>query len=234
VSRQGPRRRRGDLVVFLGPSLPAAEARSLAPCAVLPPARQGDVRRALRRRPRAIALVDGLFEQVPSVWHREILEALGAGVAVYGGASMGALRAAELAPFGMIGVGTIARWYREGLDDDSAVALLHAGPEDGWRPLSVPLVNVRGAAERARAAGALRPREARALVEAAGRIFYQDRTWPRVLAGLGRRWSPEARARWARFAARGLPDLKAEDARATVRAAARHLRGPAGAGRPRR
>jgi hypothetical protein len=55
------RRRPSDLVVFLGPSLPAAQARKVARCQVLPPARQGDVWRALALRPRAIALVDGVF-----------------------------------------------------------------------------------------------------------------------------------------------------------------------------
>lgn len=190
--------------------------------------------RALRRRPAAIALVDGLFEHVPSVWHREILDALDAGVAVFGGASMGALRAVELEPFGMVGVGTIARWVRQGLADDDAVALVHAGPEHGWRPFTVPLVNVRCAAERARAAGALSAREAAALVRAGAGVFYQDRTWPRLLEALGRRWSRGARERWDRFAARGLPDLKAEDARATLRAAADHLRRRRVAARARR
>src|SRR5205823_8696241 len=71
------------LVAFLGPSLPAAEARGT----VLPPARKGDVWRALvRYRPAAIALIDGVFESEPSVWHHEILDALDAGVRVFGGA----------------------------------------------------------------------------------------------------------------------------------------------------
>jgi hypothetical protein len=134
---------------------------------------------------------------------------------------MGALRAAELRPFGMRGAGTIARWYREGLLDDAEVALLHAGPEHGWRPFTVPLVNVRHAAAVAARRGLLSAREARALVAAAAGVFYQDRTWAAVLTALGRRWSAATRARWQAFAARGLPDLKAEDARATIRMAAR-------------
>jgi len=59
------------------------------------------------------------------------------------------------------------------------------------------------------------------LLRTAAATFYQERTWPGLLAALGRRWSGAARRRWEVFAARGLPDLKAEDARATVRAAAR-------------
>jgi len=220
-----------DLVVFLGPSLPAAEAAALAPCTVLPPARQGDVWRALarRHRPRAIALVDGLFEQVPSVWHRELLDALDLGVAVFGGASMGAIRAAELAPYGMVGVGTIAAWYRQGLDDDAAVALLHAGPEQGFRPFTVPLVNAWHAADRARAASLITHRERLALRAAAGSLPYPDRTWPAILRAAFPAFGAAAQRRWAAFTARGLPDLKARDARATVRAAARFLRRRGGA-----
>ena len=99
------------IVAFLGPSLPAAEAKGFR---VLPPARQGDVWRAIELRPRAIALVDGVFESQPSVWHQEILDAPDAGIPVIGGASMGALRAAELHTMGMRGVGRIFRWYRDG------------------------------------------------------------------------------------------------------------------------
>jgi hypothetical protein len=207
-----------DLVVFLGPSLPAAEARRLAPCRVLPPARAGDLFAVLPERPLAVALVDGLFEAVPSVWHQEVLAALAAGVQVFGGASMGALRAAELQPYGVVGVGRIFRWYRDGvLDDDGEVALLHAGREHAYRPLTVPLVDVRGAALAAVAGGACTDREARALVRAAAEIFYQARTWPAVLDAA--RLSGAARARLRAFLP-GAPSLKAEDARATIAAAA--------------
>lgn len=215
------KRRADELVVFLGPSLPAEEARRLAPCTVLPPARQGDVWRALSLRPRAIALVDGVFEAQPSVWHHELLEALEAGVAVFGGASMGALRAAELAQHGMVGVGRIFAWYRDGVvEDDSEVALLHAGAEHGWRPLTVPLVNVRHVAASARAARVLGRTAARELVEAAGELFYQERTWARVLERVRPRWPESTRAAWEAWFSRGVEDLKRLDALACLRAAA--------------
>jgi hypothetical protein len=215
------RRRRDELVVFLGPSLPAAAARAMAPCMVLPPARQGDLWRALSLNPKAIALVDGVFEAVPSVWHHEILAALDAGVAVFGGASMGALRASELWRQGMVGVGRIFGWYRDGvLTDDSEVALLHAGPEHGCAPFTVPLVNVRHNAALAVAKRVLTRSEARELVDAARAIFFQDRTWERIAAALASRWSTATQRRWARFASIGLEDLKALDARACIGAAA--------------
>ncbi|HZX96697.1 MAG TPA: TfuA-like protein [Myxococcales bacterium] len=190
------------IVAFLGPSLPAGEAQGFR---VLPPARQGDVWRALDLRPRAIALIDGVFESQPSVWHREILDALDAGVPVFGGASMGALRAAELHTLGMVGVGRIFRWYRDGgIIDDAEVALLHADAAHGHRPLTVPQVNVRWSAQQS-----LPPREARALMQASARIFYQERTVPRVLELV----PPRLRARFR------LLDLKADDAREVLKAA---------------
>ncbi|HWT85005.1 MAG TPA: TfuA-like protein [Myxococcales bacterium] len=190
------------IVAFLGPSLPAREAKGFH---LLPPARQGDVWRAIALRPRAIALIDGVFESQPSVWHQEILDALDAGIPVIGGASMGALRAAELHTLGMAGAGRIFRWYRDGtVIDDSEVALLHGGAEHGFRPLTVPQVNVRWSARRW-----LPPRAATALIDASGSIFYQERTVPRVLELVPLRWR-------ARFR---LIDLKAEDARQVLRAA---------------
>ena len=207
------------VVAFVGPSLSHAEARALGAEVALGPARQGDVWRALELRPRAIALVDGVFESQPSVWHHELLDALDEGVAVFGGGSMGALRAAELQERGMIGVGQIFRWVRDGVvKDDAEVALLHADAEHGYRPLTVAQVNVRHAAGQAVLARVLTVAQARALVRASSRIFYQERSWPSVLALL----PAAARARWT-----VTEDLKAADARETIRAAV-----AAGPGRP--
>jgi hypothetical protein len=191
----------GRVIAFVGPSLPGAKVRGVD---VRPPARQGDVWRALEDRPRAIALIDGVFEHVPSVWHHELRAALASGVAVFGGASMGALRAAELHTHGMIGVGQIFRWYRDGvLTDDGAVALLHADAEHGYRPFTVPLVNVMHVAAQRKLG--------RRLVDAASGIFYQRRTWPQVWRAFG-----EDHEAWRR---KHGEDLKALDARACLDAA---------------
>jgi hypothetical protein len=198
------------IVAFLGPSLPAPPNGFT----VWPPARQGDVWRALDKGATAIALVDGVFESAPSVWHREILDALGEGVPVVGGASMGALRAAELWSLGMEGSGRIFEWYRSGaVIDDSEVALLHGDAENGYRALTVPQVNVRWSALEAVRRGEMKRRAALELIEASGRIFYQDRTLARVLPLLPSGFR--------------LLDLKAKDARAVL-AAAKRARPPAG------
>jgi hypothetical protein len=207
-----------DAVVFLGPSLPVREASTILPgAAFLPPARQGDVLRALRRRPRAIALVDGVFESQPSVWHQELRVAMAEGVTVFGASSMGALRAVELAPSGMIGVGSVFRAYQEGrLVDDADVALLHADAEHDHRPLTVPLVNVISQAEAALDARVLGLREARALVEAARAIHYKDRRWPAIFDALG--WPKGKRDAFDAYRRAHPRDVKADDARACLRA----------------
>ena len=110
----------------------------------LPPAGNGDVLRAALRRPRAIALVDGVFERVPAVWHKEILFALSEGIHVYGASSMGALRAAELDRFGMRGVGEVYRAYADGtLEDDDEVAVAHGDADHGFAAVSDAMVDVR-------------------------------------------------------------------------------------------
>ena len=215
MTRRRPRS--GDVIAFLGPSLPASEARALGPLTLRPPARAGDVHAVLAARPLAIALIDGLFDAAPSVWHHELLAAQAAGVQVFGGASMGALRAAELAGHGVVGVGRIHAGYRDGtLRDDDEVALLHASAAHGHRPLTVPLVDVRRAVQEARAAGLVTVREASRLVRAAAALFYQDRTWGRILEAARLRAAAVAALR--RFLP-GAPSQKAEDARATLRAA---------------
>lgn len=182
-----------ETIVFLGPSLPAAEAGRLLPAAmILPPARQGDVYRAVRdHRPRRLGLIDGTFTSVPAVWHREILWAMAeAGVRVYGASSMGALRAAELDVYGMVGVGKIYDAYRLGryapfaepFEDDDEVAVVHGPPEMASLPASLAMVDVRETLAAAEAAGLIGPAVRDRLAAALKRLYFPDRTLGRLVA----------------------------------------------------
>ena len=136
------------VVLFTGPTLSPREACQSVDAVCLPPASQGDVYRAALLRPFAIGIIDGYFERVPAVWHKEILWAMSEGIHVFGSASMGALRAAELAPFGMIGVGAVFEAYRDGaLEDDDEVAVAHAAAEHDYRAGSEAMVNIRATLE---------------------------------------------------------------------------------------
>ncbi|MDP1827316.1 MAG: TfuA-like protein [Archangium sp.] len=202
-------------IVFLGPSLPREEAGRLLHADFRPPARQGDVFHALTARPDVIVLIDGVFESAPSVWHHELLAAQASGIALLGASSMGALRAAEL-PGVITPIGEIARRFVSGeWNDDAAVALLHADASQGFRPLTVPWVNVWATAQAARRAGVLSAAKARALTTLAEAQFYQARTWRSLFDALG--WTEELRERVLGASV----DLKAQDARAVLRAAAR-------------
>jgi hypothetical protein len=172
-----------SVVVFLGPSLPRAEARAVLDAQYEPPARMGDVYASLVAGVETIVLVDGLFHGAPSVWHREILDAITEGITVIGASSMGALRAAELEAFGMIGRGRVFEWYRDGLiDGDDEVALLHASEEGSFRPLSEPLVNMRATLALAEGDGRLSPPETEELIAWAKRLYYPHRSYERLLA----------------------------------------------------
>ena len=203
-----------NTVVFLGPSLPLREAKKILRADYRPPARQGDVFKALESRPDVIVLIDGVFESAPSVWHHELLAAHASGVTLLGASSMGALRATEL-PGVIIPVGEIARRFVSGeWNDDAAVALLHADASQGYRAITVPWVNVYATARAVQRKGFLTAAKAQRLVAAAGAQFYQSRTWDSLFDAL--RWDLELREK-VRF---NTVDLKAEDARACLQTAA--------------
>ncbi len=205
------------IVVFLGPSLPLDQAREILPHAVyLPPAGQGDLLSVVTAHgPRVIVLIDGFFDQSLSVWHKEILFALEKGVWVYGASSMGALRAAETGPFGMIGVGRIHQWYASGeVTDDDEVALWHGEAETGYYNVSQPMVNLRATFLAAREAGVIGPRDCRLLIAAGKELFYQQRQLEAVLAQAARMGlAPDALEAAGAFAREHFVDQKALDAR---------------------
>lgn len=169
-------------IVFAGPSIPREAVEALQMVEWRPPVSQGDVFHAARSAPGVIAIIDGYFEGVPSVWHKEILWAISQGIRVLGASSMGALRAAELHQFGMHGVGQIFESYRDGLlQDDDEVAVLHGPAELGYISLSLPMVNARATIEAATADSIIDQSVAMALLEIAKSVFYQLREWPLIL-----------------------------------------------------
>ena len=169
--------------VFLGPTMPLNLARRTLSANYLPPVRQGDIYRAIRRfRPRMIGIVDGYFHQVLSVWHKEIFFAMSEGIHVLGNASMGALHAAELHAFGMEGVGQVFEAFRDGtLEDDDEVAVVHAPEEIGFVAASEAMVNIRRTLEAASTSSIITATTAQALEAVAKTLFYPLRAYPEIL-----------------------------------------------------
>lgn len=172
-------------VLFAGPSL-FGQTYDAAGLDLRSPARQGDIYRAVRDGAEAIGLVDGVFGFVPSVWHKEILFALSQGVRVLGGASLGALRAAECESFGMEPVGEIARAYASGARfEDADVCLAHAPAEMDFMPLSEPLVDVEASVAQLLDLGLIEGEQAWRWLNAARDLYFADRTVAAMLERAG-------------------------------------------------
>jgi TfuA protein len=208
-------------LVFVGPSLPISKAQAVLPEArYLPPIRRGDLVAALKERPTIVGIIDGQFLHSLAVSPLEIFAAIHAGTTVLGAASMGALRAVEMSRFGMIGVGTIFRWFRDRrlvAEDELAVAY---DPDTG-SALSDALVNMRYAFSRAVAGNVIHRDTRRALIRIARGLYFPDRTYHSTIR-LAEKTVPRIelyRLRlWLRHRS---PDLKAEDALRLLRVAKR-------------
>jgi len=211
-------------VIFAGPSLPPP-APPIAGIEWRPPVRQGDLYLAALSGPAIIGVADGYFEIMPTVWHKEILWAMAQGIHVYGAASIGALRAAELTDFGMQGIGHIYRQFHTGrLTDDDEVAVLHGPAEIDYVQVTDAMVNVRATIDRALQLGVVEPAFAARLVSIAKSLFYKDRTYDAILkAATEQGLAPELVGRFASWLPGGQVDQKRIDASEMLEAITAHI-----------
>jgi hypothetical protein len=208
-----------NAIVFAGPSLPPRLRPAGDPALEWrPPARQGELYRAALAGPRVIGLIDGYFEVVPTVWHKEILWAMAEGIHVYGAASLGALRAAELDAFGMQGIGLVYEAFRDGLiEDDDEVAVLHGPAELGYPPVTEAMVNIRATLDEATKSGIIAPSLAACLQDIAKGLFYKERTYEAVMRSAIAAGLPATALRdFAHWLPEGRVDQKRRDAEAMV------------------
>jgi len=214
-------------IVFAGPSMPPSARPSVAEIDWRPPIQQGDLYRAALERPAIIGVIDGYFELVPTVWHKEILWAMAEGIHVYGAASIGALRAAELADLGMKGVGRIYEEFRTGACiDDEEVALLHGPAEVDYVTLTEAMVNVRATLDCAAELGILDDSAASGFRDIAKALFYKDRTYEEILrTAAARQLRPDALSRFVNWLPQGHVDQKRSDAQEMLREIAAHAAG---------
>jgi hypothetical protein len=212
-------------VIFAGPSLPPAVRPADPVLRWRPPIKQGEIYEALLNRPAIIGIIDGYFEVTPTVWHKEILWAMTQGIHVYGSASIGALRAAELHPFGMIGVGRIFAAYRDGvLSDDDEVAVLHGPEELGYPALTEAMVNVRATLDEAVTEGVLDGWLVARLTEISKALFYKERSWDTILRlASGNGLPPMPLKALAAWLGDGQVDQKGADALGMIAAIRAHL-----------
>jgi hypothetical protein len=165
-------------VIFLGPSLDINEAISILDADYKPPVKRGDLLQ-IPQEVEVVGIVDGLMLTDAAVGHREILSLLDRGVSVFGGGSMGALRAAELADMGMVGVGRIFEEYSSGRVEGDDEVVLSFDPFT-QAALSEPLINLRlnliDACER----GIITPSDTYALIRELKKEFYPRRSYEKL------------------------------------------------------
>lgn len=194
------------IIVFSETTLNADEVSCLAPgTQVLPSAKKGDVLRCLSCNPTAMIIIDGSFDQTPAVWHKEIMQALEQGVRVIGVSSMGALRAAELYPCGMIGFGEIYERYRSlAINDDEEVAV-HFFYHHGEVFSTIALINLRITVENMQ----ISEEEKCKLIDTLKSIHYKNRDWPTIAQLLGYEQTEQLKAHYI--------DVKKNDALACLK-----------------
>lgn len=199
--------------VFMGPSLDVGRARQVFEAEYLPPVKRGDIARLVERSspPRAIGLVDGNFHQNLSISPKEILTALDMGVPVFGAASIGALRAVECAPFGMVGVGRVYEAYRSGkVDADDEVAVLCE--EESHRALTDPLISIRLAIEDAVAGRVFAAATGIEAIAIAKSLHYSERRAMSILTRLRDKVDDHEYEAIERYLLHEAEDAKREDA----------------------
>ena len=216
--------------VYIGPSVSIEDARRILPDALFrPPAAQGDLLTAVESYgATTLVLIDGTFRQSLSVWHSEICYALSRGITVFGASSMGALRGAETAPLGAIGIGTVFEWYRDGfVTGDDEVALAHGEADQSFCKLSEPLVNIRATFRQAVANGRIHQADADQIIRVMKARYFPDRSIPALaedLAAAG--WDPVNIEQARRILRDHYVDIKRDDAIACLEAVKRHLASP--------
>ncbi|MBV8636632.1 MAG: YcaO-like family protein [Candidatus Eremiobacteraeota bacterium] len=203
------------VAVFAGPSLPSEDRPERPDLTYLAPASRHDVLAAAKAYD-VVLLIDGVFHHDLAPSPKECYAST-QHARMFGASSMGALRAAECAPYGFTPLGAIARWYSAGtIDGDDEVAVL-TRPQT-FDALTVPMVNVRYAARLAERRGILSRAAHDSLIDSARSIFYMDRTWQDVYECV----PASARDSFAQIAQRE-GDLKRWDARFALRSVLRFI-----------
>jgi hypothetical protein len=178
----------GPAIVFLGPSLSLAEARSLLAAEYRPPLRRGDLDAIAA--PALVGVVDGVLEPEARLAGDEARRTAVRGVCLFGAASVGALLAMDPSIPGVVsGVGRVVRLIRSGRAGADDVAVLYAARN--LRPLTVPVMDVLCWLDDAVASGRI-PAGIAATALASFRALPMDERVPAAVTHLLRRFCPAA------------------------------------------
>ena len=168
-------------MVFAGPSLSPDLKEKNQNITFRDPVLQGDIaHESDYAKENIFVIVDGYYKSVPSIWHKEILYANNKGKIVIGCSSLGAIRAAEMDSYGMIGKGKIYQWYKENvITRDPDVAVAHGTKEDNYKAYTIPIVNIKASLEFSK--DDIDQRDIEEALNLSREIFFEHRTMPSLL-----------------------------------------------------
>jgi len=204
-----------NIVIYTGLSICFDEAKSILDADYQPPIKRGDIDNLLNNRDdvEIIGIIDGVFHQSPAVSHKEILRALKDNITVVGGASMGALRACELYPYGMIGIGNIFEDYKNGTiesDDDVAVSL----DPTTYEQLSDSWINMKYNFNKAQKDNILSQEDVDNLLATSKDIYYPKRSFEYVIKKS--ELTEYKKTKLTKYLDKNKFDIKHDDAKAVI------------------
>ena len=209
--------------VFCGPSMSGHERPRDVD--LYPPATRGSLLEAISAGYTVLGFIDGALESPDVVPLAELRQALATpGLRLIGGASMGAVRAVQLEAAGMQGAGRIFRLFRRGyLSDSDEVYVLHAPGALRYRPLTLPLVNIRYTLRRMRRRGYITAIDEDALVAYMRDVPWFDRDRQSLSAAVYTTCGSSRRTQVVHWFDRMYWDAKHDDAMSVISAVHKHV-----------
>jgi TfuA protein len=171
-----------NVYVFGGPSLELIPKELINKVKCFPPIKSGDLDILYSLPPSICIIIDGVFSGKRAVTIFECRELLEKGWVVIGASSMGALRAADLWSYGMIGIGDVYNMFRIGVcRSDADVAVVYNILEDFLcEEITISMVHVRSVLHYLSTKGSIDKAKARLLICKARQISWEERM-PSVL-----------------------------------------------------
>jgi TfuA protein len=178
-----------NIHIFCGTSLDlmSAERLSLDRWTVHGPIKRFDIPKLIKNNtePGIICIIDGLFFSSESISLMEIRDAIQLGWKILGCSSMGALRAVEARPIGMVGFGKVYRWLSLfQIEDDDEVA--QSVCPDTWAPISLAMVDMRAIISKLVREGEISRTLGNRTIHKMKLLFFPDRTLERLNSFLGK------------------------------------------------
>lgn len=170
--------------IYSGLSLgPAHVARILPQAEFARPIKRRDVWLDIKQGYHVLGIVDGEFLQNLAVSPSEIADAMRCGIKVYGSSSMGAMRAAELREYGMIGVGRIFEHIRDAdyFKDDHLGQLFADGAGSKF---SLPFLDLKLGIEDLSEKGKVGKEDAAVVIRLYEQLHFSERSFSALRASL--------------------------------------------------